>query len=900
MRSRDHGVLVILALVFILAGPLLYAAEPEPGVARVSVINGDVTSMRGDSGDWVALTVNAPVVSGDKIATGRGARTEVQLDHANILRIGQDSEARIADLSRSRIQVQLSKGVVNLTVMKDNESDVEIDTPNVAVRPMKEGRYRIQVNEQGETEVIVRKGEAEVFTSEGTTRAKKGDMVVIRGSKDSPEYRVMNAPGRDDWDEWNEDRDDMVRNARSWGYTSPYYTGAHDLDRYGRWSYVPGYDYVWSPIGVDPHWAPYRQGRWVWEPYWGWTWVSYEPWGWAPYHYGRWFCHANSWYWWPGPTHRHYRPYWAPAFVSFFGFGAGRFHFSFGFGFGYNSIGWLPIGPGDYYYPWHGRYRYRYNSVNIVNVRNVTNVYNYRDGAVPPLGRGRPHGNNVRDAFDNPRLRNSITAVQTDDFVSGRNRQARLDESHFRNAHLVAGNPPAVPTRESLRSSDRAIMPARSVNSDRSDRMFSRRTPPDVRNTFTDGERSMREMVQRTDPTTVAGRGRSERGATVTEIGGSGGRTQDGAGAAGRSFTGRSDQPGVDGNANRSDAGRSVGQGERQSDTRGSEGGWQRFGRGRESSRSSESPSETRSNTGRSRIETGRGTTDQPAERPTNRSNQESRTLRGTESRGNGTESRGNSTTRGNSGSERRSNESVAPNRSKEESAPSTPPASTPSRGSSSREGRGNRGPSDDQSNSRFMTTPRGQADSPRSSGANVITIPSDSSRGSNASSAGPDSERNSSRSSGSSGRQETPRYMAIPRGESDSPRTSGPDVITIPRSSRGQSDSSSRGSESRQFQQAPRYYRQETPSYRQDTPSSRPDSSPRYYRQETPSYRQSTPSYRQESPRSYQPQPRYDAPSRSWGGGGGGSPRYERGGGGGGQSSAPSGRSGGQSRRNR
>ncbi len=895
MRSRDHGIIVILAFVFIVAGPLLYAAEPEPGVARVSLINGDVTSMRGDSGDWVALTVNAPLVGGDKVATARGARAEVQLDYANILRLGPNSEARIADLSQSRIQVQLSQGVVSLTVLKGSEAEVEIDTPNVAVRPMKEGRYRIQVNEKGETEVIVRKGEADVFTSEGSTKVKKNDMAVVRGTKDSPEYRVLDAPGRDDWDEWNEDRDDTVTNARSWGYTSPYYTGAHDLDRYGRWSYVPGYDWCWAPIGVDPYWAPYRQGRWVWEPYWGWTWVSYEPWGWAPYHYGRWFCQGSSWYWWPGPVHHFYRPYWAPAFVSFFGFGAGRFNFGFGFGFGYHSIGWLPVGPGDYYYPWHGRYRYRYSSVHIVNVRNVYNVYG--DGAVAPLGRGRPHGSNIRDAFDNPRLRNSITAVQTDDFVSGRTRQTRIDDGQMRDAQLVAGNPPAVPTRESLRSSDRAITASRSAVTDRSDQMFSRRTPPEVRTTFNEGERAMREMVQRTDPTTVGGRGRSERGPTVTEIGGAG-RTQDGTvGAVGRSFDERNST-----DSNRIGGGSSVGQGESNSESRGSVGGWQRFGRSRNESRSSETPSETRpatrSDTGRARIETGRGTTDQtPADRPATRSNQELRTPRGSESRGS-SESRGNTESRGNSssGSERRSNDSGTSSRSKEDSS-----SSTPSRGSSSsREGRGNRGPSDDQSNSRFMSLPRGESGSPRSSGSSVVTIPSESNRGSVASVAGrAEAERDSSRFSGRSERQETPSLVAAPRSQSDSPRSSGPTVVTIP-SNRGN------GSESRQSQEAPRY----TPSYQQDPPGYRQDSG-RYYQRETPSYgqstpsygqqspryyRQETPSYRQESPRSYQPQPRYEAPSRSWGGGGGGgdrSPRYS-GGGGGGQSSSQSSRGGG------
>src|SRR5437879_896551 len=64
------------------------AAQADQGVARVSMIHGDVSTQRGDSGDWSAATLNAPVVSGDKISTGDNARAEMQLDYANILRVG--------------------------------------------------------------------------------------------------------------------------------------------------------------------------------------------------------------------------------------------------------------------------------------------------------------------------------------------------------------------------------------------------------------------------------------------------------------------------------------------------------------------------------------------------------------------------------------------------------------------------------------------------------------------------------------------------------------------------------------------------------------------------------------------------------------------------------------------
>jgi hypothetical protein len=70
-------------------------------------------------------------------------------------------------------------------------------------------------------------------------------------------------------------------------------------------------------------------------------------------------------------------------YVSFFGFGGGV---GFGFGGGFGSVGWLPIGPCDGFYPWWGGYRSHFSVVNIYNV--ATHSYNYRNGGIPPLRRG--------------------------------------------------------------------------------------------------------------------------------------------------------------------------------------------------------------------------------------------------------------------------------------------------------------------------------------------------------------------------------------------------------------------------------------------------------------------------------------------------------------------------------
>jgi hypothetical protein len=446
------------------------AAKSE--VARISLLHGEISMQRGDTGDWSTATLNTPLVRGDQVATGDKSRAEIQLDYADILRLSARSQAKIADLTRTRIQLQIAQGYASYSMFKGGEADVEIDTPNVSVRPLRKGRYRVQVNSDSETEVIVREGEAEVTTPQGSTTVKQGQAITIRGTS-NPEYRVDSAPPKDDWDRFNKDRDNEIRDAASWRRTNPYYTGANDLDGHGRWVFIPGYGWVWQPY-QDTGWAPYQAGRWVYEPYWGWTWVSSEPWGWAPYHYGRWFFWGASWVWWPGPVYSYYRPIWAPAYVSFIGFGHG-----FGVGFGFGSIGWLPCGPFDYFYPWYGR---GFNRVNVVNITNI-NVINVRnDFRVRPLGiRGRqPFVSNVNLALTNPRVRAGISGVPAGEFGRGNVQVTRLNvrEADLRESRVVTGNVPVVPTRESLHAGAESRLGEGGLQPRNTDRFFARKQPP--------------------------------------------------------------------------------------------------------------------------------------------------------------------------------------------------------------------------------------------------------------------------------------------------------------------------------------------------------------------------------------------------------------------------------------
>jgi FecR protein len=426
----------------------------QPGVARVSFVQGDVSSQVGGNGDWVALTVNAPISPGDRVATAANSRTEIQLDAANILRLSNNTTANVVSLNRTGIQVQIGQGLASYTVVRDSDANPEIDTPNAAIHPNGAGDLRIAVDSDSETKITVRSGSADISTPQGSTHVERGQMITVQGT-DDPQYRVDAAPGADGWDSWNDDRDRHVLSAQSWHKTDPYYTGSEDLDTYGTWSEVPDYGHVWTPSNPDPNWAPYRAGRWVWTPYYGWTWVSTEPWGWAPYHYGRWFVYGGRWSWWPGPVAAYpaYYPVWAPAYVSFFGWGGGGFGIGVGFGFGFGSVGWFPIGPCDWFHPWWGGWGRGYHTYGFGDINR------FHQGFGPLAGDrfGGRRFSNVDGLAHDGRLQRGVSSMSSHDFGRGAvpRSQQRFDGASLRNASMVSGKMPISPSRESFSPSGR-------------------------------------------------------------------------------------------------------------------------------------------------------------------------------------------------------------------------------------------------------------------------------------------------------------------------------------------------------------------------------------------------------------------------------------------------------------
>jgi hypothetical protein len=398
------------------------AEDMRRGVARVSIVEGDVNVKRGDAGgEIVAAVMNAPLTTQDRLQTGQGARAEVQFDYGNIVRVGPGTDLGMSDLEYHRYRLQLAAGTMIYRVLRNADAQAEIDTPSIAARPAREGEYRISVFDDGTTQITVRSGELEISGPRGSERIGAGRTVLVRGDPSDPEFQPTYELARDQLDSWSEDRDRQLLASQSYRYVSPDIEGAEDLDRYGTW--VPSeYGTVWAPRTVDAGWAPYSNGHWVWEPYYGWSWVDYAPWGWAPYHYGRWFWNGgHGWCWWAGPVYG--RHLWRPALVGFFGIGG--VGVSVGLG-GFGGLGWVALAPFEAFHPWWGRgfyggrgYYGGYRNVSIINVYHNARI----------------HGGAITSVYGG--------------FGGAHQRFGRASVAQLRSASLVHGRVPVTPTRAS-------------------------------------------------------------------------------------------------------------------------------------------------------------------------------------------------------------------------------------------------------------------------------------------------------------------------------------------------------------------------------------------------------------------------------------------------------------------
>ena len=351
----------LLLAVLIAAPALAEDADPPARVARLSLIAGEVSFQASGDGAPEEAELNRPLTWGDRLLTGRDARTEMSVGTAAI-RLDQSTDLSIANLDEDIVQLELNSGVlgIHLRELRDGET-FEIDTPNAAVVLREPGDYRIEVDPESATVLAVHSGEAELDGGAGPVRVGEQQELRFTGAEQLADVQPLGPLTA--FDEWCIEREQLLADRETTRYVSREVVGYEDLDRHGSWWNEPGYGHVWAPTYVSIGWAPYRFGHWSWIGPWGFTWVDHAPWGYAPFHYGRWVHVRHRWCWVPGP--RHVRPVWAPALVRWQGMPGVRDPSRPG------SVSWFPLGPREVYVP---TYRATPRHVRAVNVSNTTIV----------------------------------------------------------------------------------------------------------------------------------------------------------------------------------------------------------------------------------------------------------------------------------------------------------------------------------------------------------------------------------------------------------------------------------------------------------------------------------------------------------------------------------------------
>jgi hypothetical protein len=393
-KASGLGTALALGLLVVAAAPAT-AAEHDGSYGYLRAVEGTATLIQAGTNDRESAEINQPVLAGDRLQVPGRSRVEVVLADRNLVRLDGGSELILERLAASpdtndrATVLRLLEGNLQLVVLEDSygEELPRVETPNATIYVQHYGIYRVTADRGGWSEVVVRRGKAEVVTERGSQVVRADEEAIIEGER-LADVDVRPASSFDALERWARHLDEESAAADLRYVDDNLRYAAAPLSRYGSWLYLDGRPY-WRPV-VTAGWRPYWHGRWAYTPS-GLTWVSYEPWGWVPYHYGSWdYFPGHGWLWAPG-----YR--WAPAWVywhwspSYVGWCPTGYYTRFwgprlGIGFGFHSgVYGYAGGPWSYYDHWtfvpSGYFGYRHG---------------YRDGYRDGFWDGRSDARDVR------------------------------------------------------------------------------------------------------------------------------------------------------------------------------------------------------------------------------------------------------------------------------------------------------------------------------------------------------------------------------------------------------------------------------------------------------------------------------------------------------------------------
>jgi len=327
--SRTAILTVAAAGLFAFLAP--WAIADSPFHARISYDAGGGMVKGTDDADWSYATTNTLILPGDTLWVDQKGTLELEMAGGTFLRMADGSKADVLSLPPSAL-IRGWTGAFYVQRVGRSTGDVTFEAPACNVTIDKNTEVRIDVVGDGATTVSVRWGRT-VVRPKGTGG---GEVALLQGQRCFVDlgYLPSHPTGfpldaEDAFDAWNRSRARLL----ALGTDTPPPVikiesapiGVADLSPYGEWVYVDSVHY-WRPTVVVDY-VPYRYGHWSHMPRYGYVWVGDYPFSYVTSHYGRWIHRADYGWMWT------YRDTWGPAWVASVRYGP--------------RFAWCPLDPWD-------------------------------------------------------------------------------------------------------------------------------------------------------------------------------------------------------------------------------------------------------------------------------------------------------------------------------------------------------------------------------------------------------------------------------------------------------------------------------------------------------------------------------------------------------------------------
>ncbi len=214
---RSISLLIVIALALIISTVPTSAVRQESfegfiaGV-RANAVKGGVLYQRGDG--KFDLEPGLKLQDGDFIKSSANSYAELLLQPGNYLRVGGETEFQIVSDQHDRMRFKLNDGAMTFEILsrdmgmlpsfsysvKHAEALIRVITPNATVFISEPGIFRINAVNNGQTELIVREGEA---TINGRRVKKKRSAVASASGVTTDEVDRKN---EDNFDVWARER----------------------------------------------------------------------------------------------------------------------------------------------------------------------------------------------------------------------------------------------------------------------------------------------------------------------------------------------------------------------------------------------------------------------------------------------------------------------------------------------------------------------------------------------------------------------------------------------------------------------------------------------------------------------------------------------------------------------